>query len=117
MSLALPSMKTPKPPATAPDRRQTVRASLRAELVSGERTAAGLSSAVGIREKDVAEHLEHLAKSLQAEGGRLIVTPAECLKCGFRFKTRKRLTTPGRCPQCSSERIGPAAFSIEPCRE
>ena len=39
--------------------------------------------------------------------------PAECLACGFAFRKRDRLTTPGRCPRCRAERIRPAEFWIE----
>lgn len=75
-------------------------------------TAKDLSALVGISEKDVAGHLEHLEKSLQAQGLRLEMLPASCIGCGFRFKDRRRLTRPGACPECRSTRIDPPAFRV-----
>jgi predicted Zn-ribbon and HTH transcriptional regulator len=53
------------------------------------------------RVQDLAEDLEHLAKSLKHEGLRLVVEPARCEKCEFVF-TKGRLVKPGRCPKCKS---------------
>ena len=94
----------------------TVRAALEAALAAAPEhglTAKELSGAVGIPEKDVAEHLAHLEKSLKPSGGKLVVLPAECLACGFIFKDRKRFTRPGSCPECRSTRIDPPAFRVE----
>ncbi len=63
-------------------------------------TARELSALVHIREKDVAPHLEHLEKSLRRSGKRLVIEPAECLQCGFRFEKRRRFTKPSACPRC-----------------
>jgi len=60
----------------------------------------------------VAEHLSHAIRSLEP-GERLGEAPAACLACGFAFRKRERLTTPGRCPRCRTERIRPAAFWVE----
>ena len=40
------------------------------------------------------------------------VVPAACLACGFVFRTRQRLTRPGRCPVCDSSHIEPPRFSV-----
>lgn len=103
-------MKSSSP--STPERTTTVRAALRAELEQGPRTSADLSTAVGIPQKEVAPHLEHLARSLRADGRELKVHPAACLACGYEFESRRRLTTPGRCPSCASERIEPPAFEV-----
>jgi hypothetical protein len=92
-----------------------VRGALEAELATAPEegfTARELSARVGISEKDVAGHLEHLEKSLRAGGAALEVLPAECLACGFVFRERKRLSRPGSCPECRSTRIDPPAFRI-----
>jgi len=99
-----------------PARGATVRGALEAELASAPETgltAKELSARVGIPEKDVAGHLEHLEKSLRTGGAHLDVIPAECLACGFIFRDRKRLTRPGSCPECRSTRIDPPAFRVK----
>nr|QLH55479.1 hypothetical protein [Myxococcus fulvus]QLH55527.1 hypothetical protein [Myxococcus sp.] len=104
-------MSAPVPPA----RGSTVRGALEAALASapeGGLTAKDLSGLVGISEKDVAGHLEHLEKSLKAQGSRLEVLPANCLACGFIFKERRRFTRPGACPECRATRIDPPAFRV-----
>ncbi|MFW5875700.1 MAG: transcriptional regulator [Myxococcota bacterium] len=51
--------------------------------------------------KELAEHLGHIQKSLEHDPRDLVVTPAECRKCHFRFGEDK-LRKPGRCPSCKS---------------
>jgi predicted Zn-ribbon and HTH transcriptional regulator len=94
-------------------RGETVRETLRKALREGPATAHDLSALAGIREKDVAEHLEHLARSLPHDGERLAVGAASCVACGHRFSDRRRLTRPGACPSCRSTRIDPPVFWIE----
>ena len=99
-----------------PDVRQaTVRRSLREVLLAGEATARDLSRLVGIPERDVAEHLEHLERSVRHRGERLVVEPSVCLSCGFAFthRERHRFTRPGRCPGCRGRRISLPTFRIE----
>jgi predicted Zn-ribbon and HTH transcriptional regulator len=95
-------------------RGETIRAALRRALAEGPATARELSAAVGIREKDVADHLAHLARSLPRDGLRLVVEPASCLACGFTFADRTRLGRPGACPSCRSTRIDPPVFALAP---
>jgi transcriptional regulator len=70
-----------------------------------------LSRRLGIKEKEVLDHLGHIAKSVGSK--RLVVEPACCRECGFSFKKRTRLSTPGRCPVCKSESISPPIFGIK----
>lgn len=95
-----------------PARAETVRRGIRAVLERGPATARTLSREVGISERDVAGHLEHLRRTLRREGRRLEVEPASCLRCGFRFEKRARITRPGRCPRCGGERISLPVFHI-----
>lgn len=98
-----------------PLRSTTVRGALEEALAHAPEsglTAKDLSGAVGIPEKDVAGHLEHLDKSLRGVGGRLEVLPAECIACGYVFRDRKRFSRPGSCPNCRSTRIDPPAFRL-----
>lgn len=81
-------------------------------LRRGPTTLHELAAELDLREKDAAEHLAHALRSIHAHD-RLRQEPAECLACGFTFRKRERLTTPGRCPKCRSERVRPALFWIE----
>lgn len=76
-------------------------------------TALDISHAVGVMEKDVYRHLEHIEKSVAGQGRKLTHTPSTCLACGFVFARRQRLTRPGRCPQCRRSRIDYPLFRIE----
>ncbi len=70
-----------------------------------------VSKLFGIQERDVLDHLKHIEKSIHPK--RLIEEPASCKQCGFSFKKRSRLSTPGRCPVCRSEQISPPRFKID----
>jgi hypothetical protein len=94
-------------------RAETVREAIRRVLRAGPATARDLSSEIGVREKDVAQHLEHLERSALHRGERLVVVPATCLACGYAFRERSRFTRPGACPSCRSTRIDPPVFRIE----
>jgi hypothetical protein len=69
-----------------------------------------ISKLFGIKEKEVLDHLQHVAKS--AHSKRFSMEPAHCNQCGFSFKKRTRLNTPGRCPLCKSESISPPRFQL-----
>jgi predicted Zn-ribbon and HTH transcriptional regulator len=99
----------PRPPVEAHD---TVRHLIMTELEKGMFSARDISGLVGIPEKTVAGHLEHIRQSLHRTGRRLIVQPAECTKCGFVFDKRERLTRPSRCPVCKSESLHAPLFSL-----
>lgn len=94
-------------------RGETVRETLRKALREGPASARDLSALAGIREKDVAEHLGHLARSLPHAGERLVVEPARCVSCDYRFSDRARLTRPGACPRCRSTRLEPQVFRLQ----
>jgi predicted Zn-ribbon and HTH transcriptional regulator len=81
-----------------------------AEALEGESLdLREISKLFGIKEKEVLDHLIHIEKS--AHRG-FTVEPASCRQCGFSFKKRTRLSTPGRCPVCKSEHISPPRFKI-----
>jgi predicted Zn-ribbon and HTH transcriptional regulator len=94
------------------EQNRTLRQSILDCLEEGPVTTRELSALVHIREKDVAPHLEHLEKSLHRSGKRLVIEPAECLQCGFRFEKRRRLTRPSACPRCRCQRIDPPVFRL-----
>jgi predicted Zn-ribbon and HTH transcriptional regulator len=100
-----------RPPA---ERSVTVRDALLRHLREGPRTARELSGLVGIPEKQVADHLAHVARSLRSTAERLRVEPARCLGCGFVFRKRDRLDRPSACPVCRGQRLGPPRFGVGP---
>jgi hypothetical protein len=69
-----------------------------------------ISKLFGIKEKEALDHLMHIEKSAHHRG--FTLEPASCQQCGFSFKKRTRLSTPGRCPLCKSEHISPPRFRI-----
>jgi predicted Zn-ribbon and HTH transcriptional regulator len=112
-SVIMESMTSrPKQPVTPADRKKTIRQGIQSFLEGGPASAREISAEVGIPEKEVYEHLEHIQKTAHTTGHDLIVTPAECRKCGFAFRKRERLKKPGRCPVCRSETIKEPLFSI-----
>ena len=105
-------MSARKPATTPPPRTASVREALRAALAEGPATAKELSRRAGVRERDVAEHLEHLARSLASRGERLAVEPASCLDCGYVFRRRERLARPSACPACRGTHLDPPVFAL-----
>ena len=91
---------------------QTVRQKIIALLNEAEVDAREISREVGIREKEVYEHLVHIAKSLATKGKALLIEPSRCLSCGYVFEDRKRFTRPGRCPSCKQSHLQSPSFSI-----
>ena len=82
-----------------------------AEALGGESLdLREISKLFGIKEKEVLDHLMHIEKSEHHRG--FTMEPASCQQCGFSFKKRTRLSTPGRCPLCKSEHIFPPRFKI-----
>ena len=98
-----------KPPR---ERHETVRQTLLWLLEEGPHTARELSGLAGIREKDVATHLEHLQRSLRSAKRRLRVEPARCLSCDYVFASRSRLSRPSACPRCRQQHIDPPVFAL-----
>lgn len=76
-------------------------------------SAKELSGLVSASERDVYTHLEHIRKTLSKKEMKLLVTPAECRKCGFEFRKREKLKKPGKCPICHNESILEPRFSLE----
>jgi len=95
---------------------QTVRRRIIDAVTGSMLTAKDISKAVGIREKEVLEHLPHILRTVnsskEAVAARFVVQSSECVSCGFVFKKRDRLKTPSRCPVCRSEEITEMRFGI-----
>ena len=91
---------------------QTIRQRIIDLLEEGEMSAREISGAIGITEKEVYGHLDHIRKTLARSDRRLLVHPARCKGCGFEFVVRQRLTKPGRCPGCRHPHITDPRFKV-----
>lgn len=92
----------------------TVRQQLMHLLTGTQRPASELAGMIGAPEREIEEHLVHVVRSLARDTTRrFLLEPSRCHDCGFVFRERTRLTTPGRCPTCRSEAIAPPRFGIE----
>jgi len=91
---------------------QTLRRRILALLEEQAMDARELSAALGIREKEVTDHLVHVERTVAAGKRRFVLSPSRCLDCGFEFKKRRRLTRPSRCPHCKGQRVIPPRFRV-----
>ena len=90
----------------------TIRQKIISLLSEDEMSAREISGEVRISEKEVVEHLAHIARSVSSQDKKVMITPANCLACGYVFENRKRFTRPGRCPQCKKSHIQSPRFRI-----
>ena len=91
---------------------ETIRQQIMACLENHPMNAIEISQSVGIMEKEVYDHLEHIALSLAVHDRKLFIHPSKCLKCGFSFEKRTRLKRPGRCPRCRGTHIQSPTYEI-----
>ena len=92
---------------------KTIRQQMMALLCEADMSARDISKAVGLREKEVAVHLAHIARTITVKGKTLVVRTFQCLSCGYVFKDRKRYTRPGRCPECKGSHLESPTFRIQ----
>ena len=90
----------------------TRRHDLVALLLAGPRTASSLARELGLHRRDMDEELGHILRTASAAGHTILVEPARCKDCGFRFSTAK-LTKPSRCPSCKGSRIFEPLLQLE----
>ncbi len=95
------------------ERNQTLRQSIIELLAGKELSAREISAEIGIREKEVFDHLAHIEKSLHTQKLRLVITPAQCLSCDYIFTDRRRLSKPGRCPRCKHEHLADPLYQVK----
>lgn len=105
-------MKPNREPVPTP-REDTLRQRMRALLQQNPLSAREISEQVGVAEREVYAHLEHLRQSLHREATSLSVLAAKCRGCGFVFTKRERLKRPGRCPLCRGHSIRQPRYRIE----
>jgi predicted Zn-ribbon and HTH transcriptional regulator len=100
------------PRSHVPAATETPRQAIRRLLAAGPHTAHDLSALVHLPEREIAPHVEHLARSLRRGDERLEVEPARCRDCGYVFRDRHRLARPSACPSCRSEYLTAPVFRI-----
>jgi hypothetical protein len=81
-------------------------------LSERETTAREISQAIGIREREVYEHLPHIARSATAQKRKLVVLPFACMSCRYVFEERTRFTRPSRCPRCKKTHLETPVYSL-----
>ena len=91
---------------------KTIRQDMMTLLASEALSTRELAQAVGIREKEIVDHMGHIARSVAASGRQLSITPCRCRQCDFVFKERRRFSTPSRCPRCKNTYLEPPLFKI-----
>jgi transcriptional regulator len=89
----------------------TIRQAIKDLLLEQPFSALEISQRLSLAEKEVVEHLPHLAKA-PGPNHRFHIHPAMCKNCGFVFKKRERLTKPSRCPRCRGQSITRPRFQI-----
>lgn len=100
----------PLKPYISPERSETLRQGIIKLLLEGLHSTRDISAEVGVMEKEVVEHLEHIRKTYH---GRFVISPAICRRCAFIFEKRERLKKPSRCPLCHSESVSAPLYSIK----
>jgi hypothetical protein len=90
----------------------TLRQKITLLLSETEMSTREISGQVGIPEKEVVEHLAHIARSLASQNKKMVIAPAICLGCQYVFENRRRFTRPGRCPHCKKSHIQRPRFRI-----
>ncbi len=90
----------------------TIRQQIIILLKKNEQGIRELSQLVGQKEAEIRGHLPHIKRSMEAQKRTFKMTPAKCLKCGYEFKSRRRLSAPGRCPLCKDSHIQDPYYRI-----
>ena len=91
---------------------ETIRQQMIVLLSEQEMSARELSQAIRISEKEVYEHLPHIARSVAVQNKKLVTHAVQCLSCGYLFKDRKRFTRPSRCPRCKKSHLDEPRYRI-----
>lgn len=93
---------------------QTARQRLIVLLTRARFSSYQLAQLLGIAERQVEDHLEHVVKTVaRDQGRRFVLEPSVCQDCGFVFRERRKLTRPSRCPRCRTESISAPRYGID----
>ncbi len=71
-----------------------------------------LAKQLRISNRDLADHLSHISRTMKSKGKRLTAYPFRCMDCGFLFRDRKHFGKPGHCPLCRSTHIDDPPYAI-----
>jgi transcriptional regulator len=105
-------------PCRMPPPERTVRQRMIELLIGTRLSSYQLAQMVGLAERLIEAHLQHVVKTLARDRThRFVLEPAACSDCGFVFRDRTKLTRPSRCPTCRSEGITAPRYGIEPVRK
>lgn len=88
--------------------RQRIADALRAD----PSTASDLSRRLGVPTSTVYGHLRHVARSIEGTGEQFLVAPPTCGDCGF-SDFDDPVNEPSQCPECRSENVEEAVFTVE----
>jgi predicted Zn-ribbon and HTH transcriptional regulator len=91
----------------------TIRKELLDRIAGHPRSVSSLARELGLKRGDAEDDLRHALRSAEAAGYRVEIVPARCRSCGFTFDTRK-LSKPGKCPECRGTRLFEPQISIGP---
>jgi predicted Zn-ribbon and HTH transcriptional regulator len=89
----------------------TPRQAIKELLAEQPHSSLELSQLLSLSEKEVLEHLAHVARA-PGSGRHFHIIPAVCKNCGFVFRKRDRLTRPSRCPVCQHQSISRPRFAL-----
>jgi len=89
----------------------TPRQAMKELLAEQPRSSLELSQLLSQSEKEVLDHLAHLARA-PGPGMHFRIIPSVCKNCGFVFRKRDRLTRPSRCPLCQHQSISRPRFAL-----
>lgn len=92
----------------------TIRQFLARVLTGTAHSSRELAELAAISERQVEDHLIHIARSMARDRTRrFVLEPASCRGCGYVFRERTRLTRPSRCPRCRNEAITSPRYGIK----
>lgn len=82
------------------------------ELLEKEKKSAQeLANMFKVEMFEILGDLSHIRLSVKPR--KLVMEPAQCRKCGFKFEERSKVKKPTKCPRCKGERIMAALFGID----
>lgn len=89
---------------------KTLRQSIADLLKRQEMSVSQLAKSLEVKFSEIESALEHIEKSIRPK--KIKSRAAFCQQCGFVFRERRKYSRPSRCPECKSEWIKEASFTI-----